>query len=84
MDSDLTPEFEAFRAVAEARRSARSFLPEPIPESVLTACFDIAIRAPSAMAQWRNGAMAQRYLWERLVVLACRALVYGDDRGRPR
>jgi len=28
MDGHLTPEFESFRAVAEVRRSARSFLPE--------------------------------------------------------
>ncbi len=55
MDGHLTPEFEGFRAVAEARRSARSFLPEPIPESVLVACFDIAIRAPSShnLEFWR-------------------------------
>jgi nitroreductase len=55
MDGDVTPEFQAFRAVAEARRSARSFLPEPIPESVLAACFDVAIRAPSShnLEIWR-------------------------------
>lgn len=55
MDGELTPEFQAFRAVAEARRSARSFLPEPIPESVLAACFDVAIRAPSShnLEIWR-------------------------------
>ena len=55
MDDHLTSEFKAFRAVAEARRSARSFLPEPIPESVLVACFDVAIRAPSShnLEIWR-------------------------------
>ena len=55
MDSPLTPEFEGFRAVAEARRSARSFSPEPIPDSVLAACFDLAIRAPSShnLEVWR-------------------------------
>jgi len=55
MNGDLTPEFQAFRAVVEARRSARSFLPEPIPESVLAACFDVAIRAPSShnLEIWR-------------------------------
>jgi nitroreductase len=55
MDVQPTPEFEGFRAVAEARRSARSFLPEPIPESVLSACFDVAIRAPSShnLEIWR-------------------------------
>ncbi len=55
MNGDLAPEFQAFRAVTEARRSARSFLPEPIPESVLTACFDVAIRAPSShnLEIWR-------------------------------
>jgi nitroreductase len=55
MNGDLTPEFEAFRAIVEARRSARSFLPEPIPEAVLDACFDVAIRAPSShnLEIWR-------------------------------
>ena len=55
MDGQITPEFKGFRAVAEARRSARSFLPGPIPESVLAACFDIAIRAPSShnLEIWR-------------------------------
>lgn len=55
MDGQLTAEFQAFRAVAEARRSARSFLAEPIPEPVLAACFDVAIRAPSShnLEIWR-------------------------------
>ena len=55
MYGQCTPEFEAFRAVAEARRSARSSLPELIPEPVLAACFDVAIRAPSShnLEIWR-------------------------------
>jgi nitroreductase len=55
MAGDLRPEFLAFRAVAEARRSARSFLPELIPEPVLAACFDVAICAPSShnLEIWR-------------------------------
>jgi nitroreductase len=53
VDGQLKPEFEGLRAVAEARRSARSFLPEPIPEAVLDACFDVAIARPDL---WRLGA----------------------------
>jgi nitroreductase len=55
MNGDLSPDFLAFRAVAEARRSARSFSGEPIPEAVLEACFDVAIRAPSShnLEIWR-------------------------------
>jgi nitroreductase len=55
MNGQLSPQFEGFRAVVESRRSARSFLPEPIPESVLIACFDLAICAPSShnLEIWR-------------------------------
>ncbi len=55
MDDVDTAAFAGFCAVAKARRSARSFLPEPIPEAVLTACFDAAICAPSShnLEIWR-------------------------------
>jgi nitroreductase len=55
MNDPFPPALEGFRAVAAARRSARSFLPEPIPEPVLDACFDVAIRAPSShnLEIWR-------------------------------
>jgi nitroreductase len=48
MDSELTPTFKVFQQIVESRRSARAFLPNPIPASVLEACFDAAIRAPSS------------------------------------
>jgi hypothetical protein len=48
-----TAEFQVFRAVASTPLGARSFLAEPIPEPVLAACFDVAIRAPVATRIWR-------------------------------
>jgi len=39
---------EALAAVMRARRSVRAYLPEEIPESVLDACFDMAILAPTS------------------------------------
>lgn len=55
MNSELTSTFEIFRKVVVSRRSARAFLPDPIPESVLEACFDAAIQAPSShnLEIWR-------------------------------
>jgi nitroreductase len=51
----LDSTFQVFRDIADARRSARSYLPEAIPEEVLQACFDIAIHAPSShnLEIWR-------------------------------
>jgi nitroreductase len=55
----VQPEFEksfqVFRDIADARRSARSYLPDIIPEEVLQACFDVAIHAPSShnLEIWR-------------------------------
>ena len=50
---DVTGEGDASLAVAletvmRRRRSVRAFLPEPIPEAVLEACFDMAILAPTS------------------------------------
>jgi nitroreductase len=43
-DSDLA----ALVAIMRKRRSVRAFLPERIPDSVLNACFDLAILAPTS------------------------------------
>lgn len=40
------PRLKAFADVARGRRSVRAFHPDPIPRSVLEACFDLAIVAP--------------------------------------
>lgn len=55
MSLELPPNLAAFRQIAYARRSARTFLPEPIPPEVLEQCVDIAIRAPSSqnLEIWR-------------------------------
>ncbi len=55
MHEERRSELETFQRIASARRSARSYLPEVIPEEVLQACFDIAIRAPSShnLEIWR-------------------------------
>lgn len=46
---------EAFRALAEARRSVRDFLPDPVPEAVLREAIRIAQLSPSACNRqpWR-------------------------------
>jgi nitroreductase len=43
-----TPSLAAFVAVMRQRRSVRAYLPERIPDSVLNACFDLAILAPTS------------------------------------
>lgn len=43
-----TPFLAALVAVMHARRSVRAYLPEPIPDSILDACFDLAILAPTS------------------------------------
>lgn len=55
MPFEFPPRFLALREVAGARRSARTFLPEPIPAEVIGACVDVAIRAPSSqnLEIWR-------------------------------
>jgi len=55
MNSELPPRFEVFRQVLESRRSVRTFLPDPIPETILEACFGAAIQAPSShnLEIWR-------------------------------
>jgi nitroreductase len=43
-----TPLLAALGAVMRRRRSVRAYLPERIPDSVLNACFDLAILAPTS------------------------------------
>lgn len=43
-----TPFLAALAAVMRERRSVRAYLPERIPDSVLEACFDLAILAPTS------------------------------------
>ncbi len=47
--------FNLFCEVIKSRRSARTYLPDLIPESVLEACFEMAITAPSShnLEIWR-------------------------------
>jgi nitroreductase len=47
-DADLACDFEAFAKVVRTRRSVRAYLPEPIPDAVLDACFDLALLAPTS------------------------------------
>jgi nitroreductase len=39
---------EALATIMRRRRSVRAFLPEPIPDAVIEACFDLAILAPTS------------------------------------
>ena len=43
-----TPFLQALVTTIRRRRSVRAFLPEHIPDSVLNACFDLAILAPTS------------------------------------
>ena len=45
---DLTCDFDAFAKVVRTRRSVRAYYPEPIPDAVLDACFDLALLAPTS------------------------------------
>jgi nitroreductase len=47
-DSALRCDFEEFAKVVRTRRSVRAYLPEPIPDAVLAACFDLALLAPTS------------------------------------
>jgi nitroreductase len=47
-DTELACDFEAFAKVVRTRRSVRAYLPEPIPDAVLDACFDLALLAPNS------------------------------------
>ncbi len=47
-DAELACDFEAFAKVVRTRRSVRAYLPEPIPDAVLDACFDLALLAPTS------------------------------------
>jgi nitroreductase len=47
-DETATPFLAALSAVMRERRSVRAYLPERIPDSVLNACFDLAILAPTS------------------------------------
>ena len=55
MQPEFENSFQSFREIARSRRSARSYLPEAIPDEVLQACFDVAIHAPSShnLEIWR-------------------------------
>jgi nitroreductase len=55
VQTEFASSFRLFQEIADSRRSARSYLPEAIPEEVLQACFDVAIRAPSShnLEIWR-------------------------------
>ena len=44
----VTPFLAALVAVMRERRSGRAYLPERIPDSVLEACFDLAMLAPTS------------------------------------
>ena len=43
-----TPFLAALIAVIRKRRSKRAYMPERIPDSILDACFDLAILAPTS------------------------------------
>ncbi|MEQ1697955.1 MAG: nitroreductase family protein [Hyphomicrobiaceae bacterium] len=47
-DAELACDFEAFAKVVRTRRSVRAYLPELIPDSVLDACFELALLAPTS------------------------------------
>jgi nitroreductase len=47
-DNELHCDFEAFAKVVRTRRSVRAYGPEPIPDDVLDACFDLALLAPTS------------------------------------
>jgi nitroreductase len=47
-DAELRCDFEAFAKVVRTRRSVRAYGPEPIPDDVLEACFDLALLAPTS------------------------------------
>ena len=46
--AELACDFEAFAKVVRTRRSVRAYAPEPIPDSILDACFDLALLAPTS------------------------------------
>lgn len=47
-DAGLACDFDAFAKVVRTRRSVRAYTPEPIPDAVLDACFDLALLAPTS------------------------------------
>ena len=55
MMSEIASNYEIFANVVRMRRSVRAFLPEPIPDDILDACFDLATLAPSShnLEIWR-------------------------------
>jgi nitroreductase len=48
MSTDRNSDLDTLREIAFRRRSARTYLPEPIPDALLRACVEVAIRAPSS------------------------------------
>src|SRR6516165_9116141 len=55
MPPDIASIYHVLADIARARRSVRAFLPDRIPDTVLDACFDPAILAPSShnLEVWR-------------------------------
>jgi nitroreductase len=55
MLSEIPSNCEMFAEVVRSRRSVRAFLPEPIPDDILAACFDLAMLAPTShnLEIWR-------------------------------
>jgi nitroreductase len=55
MIAEIASNYGNFADVARMRRSVRAFLPEPIPDDVLDACFDLAMLAPTShnLEVWR-------------------------------
>jgi nitroreductase len=52
---EIASNYDAFAHVVRTRRSVRAFLPDPIPDDVLDACFDLAALAPTShnLEIWR-------------------------------
>lgn len=55
MPPEIASNYDAFADVVRMRRSVRAFLPDPIPDDVLDACFDLAVLAPTShnLEIWR-------------------------------
>lgn len=53
--SEIVSSYEIFADIVRMRRSVRAFLPEPVPDDILDACFDLAMLAPTShnLEIWR-------------------------------
>ena len=47
-EAELDCDFAAFAKIVRTRRSVRAYTPEPIPDAMLDACFDLALLAPTS------------------------------------